>query len=194
MSIASEDFDPNFPSSEDDIMITCALRFDGYKYAEETGTDLGKLMKRVQRKRVGKLTELENHAVYFALQRYLHKWGGERLSRRSNVWRIFRELFFQVAELEVPKEFQDKLYQEQWEKKYVPRLQECIEVVRKVHEGTEYQERSHKATALREGIRCSNGLLRSGKGWWLWSTYSRSWVKQKLSFHSSSCSSATAFI
>lgn len=81
----------------EETLITCALRFYyGYAYAERRGDD--QTLVTVSNRFVDSLQTsgdpLENFAAFFALQRFLYKWGGEylkcglrrRTERREPSW------------------------------------------------------------------------------------------------------------
>ena len=128
--------------TEHDILTACALRFDGYKYAEENGAVLSYYCQRLDEIGIDGLTDLERMAAFFAHQRYLCKWGGEALAKEGPTWKSFRELFLRVVECEVPKpyRFADNYYS-RWREGYLPRIQECIAKVRDTHEATIYMDR-----------------------------------------------------
>ncbi|MBL7646585.1 MAG: hypothetical protein JNK74_10390 [Candidatus Hydrogenedentes bacterium] len=85
-----------------------------------------------------RLTTIERMVTFFAMQRYLYKWGGEYESRQSRGWQQFRELFLSIAECDVPEPYRDDPLYLRWCEEFIPRLQECIHVVREIHESTEY--------------------------------------------------------
>ncbi len=85
---------------------------------------------------------LERFAVFFLLQRYLFKWGGERQPADGRHWRLFRELFLSVADQRVPVEFRpsDDHHRLRWRHHYRLRLRETIGFVRDIHERTGYRD------------------------------------------------------
>lgn len=131
--------------TEDDILIACALRLNGYTYAESQNLEIGQFYEKLEEKGMDYLTTIEKMVTFFAMQRYLYKWGGEFLVRQSRVWRQFRELFLSVAECEAPELYRDGDYYRRWSDEYEPRIQECIHVVREIHESTEYLNRDASA-------------------------------------------------
>lgn len=84
-----------------------ALRFDGYAYAASRGHDgllaewAGRFVATLQLADV----EEENHATFFALQRFLGKWGGETLAEESREHLAYRFLFLHLYRAEIPPEF-----------------------------------------------------------------------------------------
>jgi hypothetical protein len=106
-----------------DVMFPCALRFDGYTYAEQTGKDIGVLADRVcQRQRLLR-SQGDNFAAFFSLQRWLGKWGGEASAVTSDGFRAFVLLFFALCERPIPAGFPCfEEYARKWEAYFVPRL------------------------------------------------------------------------
>lgn len=127
-------------ANEDDILITCALRFDGYRYAQEQGFDSAEAYKRLLTSGPSSFTLPEQMTLFFSLQRFLFKWGGEGLRRTAPEWRIFRELFLGLADKQVPEPYRIKDYLHQWESGFAPRIGQCIELIRTIHEQTSYQD------------------------------------------------------
>lgn len=112
--------------SEDDVLITCALRFDGYRYAEASGLDgpegegpgLAALSVPLVKSLELYPNPLDNFAAFFALQRFLYKWGGEHLTAFSREHLALRFLFLDVYRLEVPDEYRVESYCDEWSRKY----------------------------------------------------------------------------
>lgn len=124
--------------TEDDILIACALRVNGYTYAESKNLDISHFYEKLEKQGMEGLTAFEKMLTLFAMQRYLYKWGGEYQVRQSRIWQQFRELFLSVADCEVPEPYRDEQLYPRWCQEFVPRLQECIHVVREIHESSEY--------------------------------------------------------
>ena len=125
---------------EETILICCALRFDGYKYAEEHGFNPeGPVHQYLQ---TGKWNgaELELLAVFFHLQRALFKWSLVYETSESPYWRAFRELFLQLYAAEIPEPYQMLKYHDKWIKDFQPQLAQCVAVVREKHETTTYAD------------------------------------------------------
>lgn len=129
-------------SIESEILTAGALRFDGYKYAEQSGFDLDQASEEYFRS--GKLpeSELEQMTMCFLLQRFLMKWGGEYLSERSRTWKLFRYCFLNTCNLNVPLKYRSwsHSWYRRWEREYLPKWQECITIVQLIHESTGYLE------------------------------------------------------
>ena len=95
---------------DDDVteaMLVCALRFDGYSYLEVVHPKLSK------ETNFSPLVETlsfhgdlnDNFAVFFALQSYLHKWGGECLTKYSREHWAYDHLFLMLYRQPVFKDF-----------------------------------------------------------------------------------------
>lgn len=77
------------------MLMYCALRFDGYRYQQETDFDYQTALSiYMSTGDWSPLNELEQLTVFFMLQRYLYKWGGDYLADYSPEWCGFRDLFF----------------------------------------------------------------------------------------------------
>lgn len=89
------------------IMAACALRFDGYAYAQSRaeGGLLVELTRRFEDTLVFSEIEEENHAAFFAFQRYLCKWGGESLGPESRSHFAYRTLFIRLHAIPVPQQW-----------------------------------------------------------------------------------------
>lgn len=125
----------------DDILISAALRFDGYKYAERRRFNHIAAQKTYEKSRDwSHLGRYQRMAVFFTLQRYLYKWGGDMLSRRSLTWRGFLELFLSTYRYDVPAAYRLPEYYERWATCYVPRLGGCLAAVEKVYYTTQYAD------------------------------------------------------
>ena len=130
---------------ENAILCAWALRFDGNKYREDTHFDEGALMKRFfANGTLDWAQPLECLAAFYLLQRWLFKWGGERLPRNHPDWRIFRELFLRTAKLDVPPAYRGDPatsppeWYEKWDRSYRRHREEHVEFVRAIHEATRY--------------------------------------------------------
>ena len=124
---------------ENDILIACALRFDGHKYVTTRNFNYGAALRTLEQTGdLGPFEQQQHLALFYMLQRFLYKWGGETLSRRSPQWRIFRELFFLCCQAEVPENYRLEPTYGEWERFYAPRLDECIALVRRTHNSIDY--------------------------------------------------------
>ena len=108
----------NLDSRVQNTMITCALRFDGYRWLEATkGHDPHDFrpwtVPLVQSLRLHP-TDAENFATYFALQRWLFKWGGEMQAESAAGHTAFRFLFLHLHHLPTPTVFVHPEYERQW--------------------------------------------------------------------------------
>lgn len=126
--------------TERGILTRCALRFDGWKYAEQTGFDHRAAFDAFFATGKWSLTDQEKLACFFLLQRGLCKWDLVYEPLHGKFWRAYRTLFFEVCEMEPQEPFRDVRYVEEWDRDYKPALEKCIEIVRRVHESTEYDD------------------------------------------------------
>jgi hypothetical protein len=92
-----------------EVMITCALRFRGYEYLDTLSPE--RQEKIASNELVNKLRLHEslndNFAAFFQLQRWLFKWGGERLDYHAPDWLAFDFLFLTLYRHDPPSEFAD---------------------------------------------------------------------------------------
>lgn len=142
--------DLQYTGEERQLITTCALRFDGYEYVQNRKFDHLAAFRTIEQ--TGDLAPFEQHqllALFFMLQRYLHKGGGEMLSERSPEWRIYRELFFRCCRASIPKAYRVEPYYTEWERNYAPRLEECIALVRRIHESIDYLPKSMPHPSLK---------------------------------------------
>ncbi len=128
------------PSSEDYILTHSALRINGYKYRDATDLDMKTIFDEFRRSGTfGDATPLDKLAYFCLLQRFLYKWGGERLERDSVEWKMFRTLFLQTVDVEVPEAFfPGSLWTDKWEYRIKPRIKICIEIIENAHKNTRY--------------------------------------------------------
>ncbi|MBN1641866.1 MAG: hypothetical protein JXA09_11590 [Anaerolineae bacterium] len=123
---------------EVDVLIVCALRFDGYRYVDQVLDGNNEAIRRYIDRAEVPPDPLMQMATFFHLQRFLMKWGGEQLSHSGPTWRLFRTLCLQVADYPVPLQFQQWEYYPHWLHNYEPCREQAIEAVRRVHEATQY--------------------------------------------------------
>jgi len=102
----------------------CALRFDGYAYWEtryrdfghEDPSNPGEVSDRLVKGRCFFEDDLDNLLGFFLLQRYLGKWGGERLPQTSNAFITFLLLFLHCYRLEIPERFRLEPFYTEWQR------------------------------------------------------------------------------
>lgn len=108
----------NLDSRVESTMITCALRFDGYRWLEEAwppgANDFTPLTVPLVRTLRLHPTAEENFAAFFALQRWLFKWGGETQSQGAADHTAFRFLFLHLHHLPTPIDFVNPEHEWQW--------------------------------------------------------------------------------
>jgi hypothetical protein len=90
-----------------DAVMSVALQFDGYRYIEDQGHsgDFSRIVTPMVDSLTFSESDDENRAVFFALQRYLHKWGGEQLPVTSKEWSCYLLLFLHLHDKPVPTRF-----------------------------------------------------------------------------------------
>ncbi|WP_435892811.1 hypothetical protein [Oceaniferula spumae] len=105
-----------------DIQITCAPRFDAYKYERvvdlcDPGISEGGFARHMENFEDSLFLSDDlnmNFTMFFAFQRYLFKWGGESLPKDSKEHIAFDFLFLQLYDKEVPFEFAYEEYNIRW--------------------------------------------------------------------------------
>src|SRR5258705_11640185 len=114
---------------EDEILICCALRFDGYAYVEAAGLTFPETTNRVVDDGIWPESREERLTVFFGLQRYLYKWGAEYEPRNGKCWRSFRTLFLDLHDAEIPERFRRAEYADEWDRMDPDR---AVAVVRRI--------------------------------------------------------------
>lgn len=117
----------------------CALRFQGYEYVvavgisipASTGAGLSKLIQPVVESLIMHESENDNFAAFFGLQRFLGKWGGDRLTKYAAEHVAFDFLFLHLYQKEVPAQFLNADYSEMWNREFKPHSGAIAAVVRK---------------------------------------------------------------
>ena len=125
---------------EDEVLICCALRFDGWKFIKDTGFAYEVALERFWATGQWELTPEEQLALFFMLQRGLYKWGLEREPRRGKYWRAFRSLFLEVYGYAIPDPYQHPQYLAEWAQRFEPTLPEWVNLVQHLHETTIYDD------------------------------------------------------
>lgn len=129
---------------EQDVLTACALRFDGYKYLEQVLEDDRSVIDAHVDQGTIPEDPFLRMTMFFLLQRYLMKWGGEHEPKHGKFWRLFRQLFFAVVDQPVPMAFQHEGNYQNWVQNYEPCRAQCVKVVRAVHEATEYDDAAYE--------------------------------------------------
>lgn len=129
----------HFPGSVTEAQTICALRFQGYEYEkfrggssnEETSQGLAKLVAPVVKELALHSSKNDNFAAFFGLQRYLHKWGGEHLTKYSEEHIAYDFLFLHLYSHEPPESFRHDEYCRQWQNDFLPKVESTAAFVRK---------------------------------------------------------------
>lgn len=128
-----------FPSEVTEAQSICALRFQGYEYecsintaaSEATGGYLAELIKPVVEELTLHNSNNDNFAALFGLQRFLHKWGGEYLTKYSKEHIAYDFLFLHLYSCEPPELFRHNEYCLQWQEDFLPKVENIAATVRK---------------------------------------------------------------
>ncbi len=127
---------------EDDILLHCALRFDGKAYLRDTAFDPMPLLATYIE--TGdwpeEVEDLHLLAAFHVLQRRLAAWGAPPTPRDGTAWYVFRALFLEVATIDVPARYRSARGWALWQERYAPRIAELLTYVQGLHEGTHYRE------------------------------------------------------
>ncbi|NBP78589.1 MAG: hypothetical protein EBU62_14000 [Proteobacteria bacterium] len=126
---------------EDPILIACALRFDGWKYIERMGFDHVGACEAFITSGVIPALVGERMAVFFGLQRYLYKWGGEMEPRNGRYWRAFRAFFLLTCADPVPDGYAFPPLTDRWDwnRTYAGAAFKVASWIQHIHDGTEYE-------------------------------------------------------
>lgn len=116
----------------------CALRFLGYEYEESvglavpgvTGGGLSRLIEPVIQSFEFHVDQNDNFAAFFGLQRVLHKWGGESLTKHSREHLAYDFLFLHLYRLEPPSQFCHADYSTRWQREFLGRSELIAAFVR----------------------------------------------------------------
>ncbi|WP_228019646.1 DUF2281 domain-containing protein [Sphaerospermopsis sp. LEGE 08334] len=121
----------NSQFKEHEITTCCALRFDGYKYRQETGFD-PKLAfdKLFLGEEVG---ELDGLAAMFFLQRELCKWGLVYETEDSKYYKLYRKLFLKYVDSEIPVQYRNEEWYNRWQDEYKPHIVEIKKFVQNIY-------------------------------------------------------------
>jgi hypothetical protein len=117
-------------------MHTCALRFDGWDYLEslnqyaEVKIEFPALTKPLIGTDYLWDDPRKNFAAFFALQRWLCKWGGESLPEIDPDWQTYRRLFLHLCEEPHDPVFNQPEYLVRWKDIPIRRRKAAIRLVR----------------------------------------------------------------
>jgi hypothetical protein len=128
-----------FPRHVTEAQSVCALRFQGYEYEQfigssvdgTTGGGLAKLIKPVVEELILHQSHNDNFAAFFGLQRFLHKFGGEYLTKYSKEHIAYDFLFLHLYSHEPPDSFRHAGYCLKWEREFLPEIESISATVRK---------------------------------------------------------------
>ena len=124
----------------DDILITCALRFNGYKYLDENNPGMFDPVDVFFRTGSWDISNEEKLTAFFFLQRGLYKWDLVYEPFEGKYHRAFRSLFFEVYALRIAKKYRHQEYYDQWFWTYLPHLSKYINLVRLLHDSINYND------------------------------------------------------
>ena len=123
-------------TDEDPILIPCALRFDGWSYIEGMGFDHVAAAEAFITTGVIPTLVEERMAVFFGLQRYLYKWGGEMEPRNGRYWRAFRAFFLITCAEPVPDGYAYEPFNGPWEREYGGAVIKVASWIQQIHDTT----------------------------------------------------------
>jgi hypothetical protein len=122
------------------ILTDCALRFDGFKYLEETDLDTNLAIDELLEEIPCDWDDLKKLGVFFSLQRALCKWALVYEPYNGKYWRIFHEMFFDIISIEIVEEYQLENRYLEWQEQYGSRLEAVIQCVRNNHKSTPWDD------------------------------------------------------
>ena len=122
------------------ILTDCALRFDGFKYLEETDLDTNLAIDELLEEIPCDWDDLKKLGVFFSLQRALCKWALVYEPYNGRYWRIFHEMFFDIISIEIIEEYQLENRYLEWQEQYGGRLEAVIECVRNNHKSVPWDD------------------------------------------------------
>lgn len=121
-----------------DILTACALRFNGWDYKDKTGWDHAPALDLMVQRSLAPTDPNEILTLFFLLQRGLCKWDLVYESPESRFWWAYRELFFLAHRLPIPATYRHAQFADAWERDYVPRLDEFVGRVQRIHASIQY--------------------------------------------------------
>jgi hypothetical protein len=124
------------------IVTACALRFDGYRYADEhelagEDRDYTRFLRSFLAEPNFDLPRGHLHCALFLLQRAYLKEGWLKWDSREA--RVIRELFLALCREDIAEEYKNQEWWEEWERRHMPELWRHLEFVRRRHEQTKYR-------------------------------------------------------
>jgi hypothetical protein len=131
---------PQLDFDEVDIVACCAERFNGWEFDRCYPFDFRKAVDDFFVSGEWDLPPAQKLCMFFFLYEGLFKVDLRNEPRHGKYWRAFRTLFFAVASLDVPPEFRVPEHAERWEEEFRPQLSEVVGCIRRIHEGTEYDD------------------------------------------------------
>lgn len=120
-------------SDLDYAISVCALRFLGNDFVDRKCPESGfpALIEPVVSNLLFHDDDLDNLAVFFGLQRYLGKWGGEGCTPWSREHTAYRLLFLHCYRMEIPSSWALEEYNRRWKSDFEPRREQIAAAVRK---------------------------------------------------------------
>ena len=116
---------------EREITTCCALRFDGYKYEQETAFNQDLTFDKLfLGEEVG---ELDGLAAMFFLQRGLCKWGLVYETEDSKYYKLYRKLFLEYVDSEIPAQYRNEEWYNRWQDEYKPHIVEIKKFVQNIY-------------------------------------------------------------
>lgn len=127
------------PFCEHEVIGACALRFDGYKYRDETGIDVDSILDKFFETGDWDASEIELLATFALLQRAF-RGGLEYEPEEGRYNRAFVELFLKTCRFEVPEPYRHAGGYEEWQKNFAPSLERLVKRVKEIHEVRHYDD------------------------------------------------------
>jgi hypothetical protein len=134
---------------ETELITACALRFDGYAYADEVGFDytgntndseqqVAHVVKSFVANPDWDRPRNDLHMILFMLQRGLIKEGW--LKWNSQEAKVIRLLFLELCHDDIPPQFRLEEWYQRWHERYKPVLDQCIAFILDRHNTTNYPD------------------------------------------------------
>jgi hypothetical protein len=123
--------------AESDLIIYAALRFDAYRYEEETGYDGTAAASRFIEHDSLPNDPAQQMSILFFLQRAT-KDGYQ--ADNGSVFRAIRTLLPLISKYDVPETFRYQNYYPRWTEKYAPDIHNWIDFIQRIHQLMPYDE------------------------------------------------------